>query len=171
MKSRFACHVLVPGLQPGNALPWRLPPHGLIRGGWSLRPVRSEAGASERVTSNVSRTTCRRLATEHVLPQHILGLASEAIDCHCSAIQVSLIGFAPVFQRTSTHRQCAKTNHAGTRGSCCFATQPFQAAPPNWTDFRFLISPAAMLDRFVTIVSSLRKKAAPGWPSRCSSGL
>ena len=102
--------------------------------------MRSEAGASERVTSNVSRTTCRRLATEHVLPQHILGLAPEAIDCHCSAIQVSLIGFAPVFQRTSTHRQCAKTNHAGTRGSCRFATQSFQAAPPNWTDFRFLPS-------------------------------
>ena len=36
---------------------------------------------------------------------------------------------------------------------------------------RFLISLRAMLDRSVTTVSSLPKKAAPGWPSRCSSGL
>lgn len=37
--------------------------------------------------------------------------------------------------------------------------------------YSFLISPRAMLDRSVTTVSSLPKKAAPGWPSRCSSGL
>ena len=37
--------------------------------------------------------------------------------------------------------------------------------------FRRLITPGVMLDRSVTTVSSLPKKAAPGWPSRSSSGL
>lgn len=40
--------VLVPGLPPWNALPTRLPPRLLSRGGRSLRSVRSEAGASEK---------------------------------------------------------------------------------------------------------------------------
>ncbi|RLT08956.1 MAG: hypothetical protein DWI22_06655 [Planctomycetota bacterium] len=79
-----------------------------------LEPPSSAFRGGSLGTSNISGTTCRRLATEHVPPQHILGLASEAVDCHCSAIQVSLIGFAPLFQRKSTHRQSAKTNHAGT---------------------------------------------------------
>jgi hypothetical protein len=48
--SRF---ILVPGLQPGNARDSRLPPRVAVYGGMSLRSVRSEAGASERVESRV----------------------------------------------------------------------------------------------------------------------
>ena len=69
-----------------------------------------------------------------------------------------------------TPREESEIIHVTFNWPPCSRRFPPLFSPVKWRK-RFLISPAAMLDRSVTTVSYSQKKAAPGWPSRCSSGL